>query len=103
MREGKCGKHRILFWKSNALDLSGVLLLWEPVDKGADFGLRAVRIPLGVLLILLLQRAASGVRSLWLTTQSSAAAPWWRHYPVLLRSGAQCPVGRGTGCVGKVS
>lgn len=103
MREGKCGKHRILFWKSNALDLSGVLLLWEPVDKGADFGLRAVRIPLGVLLILLLQRAASGVRSLWLTTQSSATAPCWRHYPVLLRSGAQCPVGRGTGCVGKVS
>lgn len=48
MREGKCGKHRILlFWKNHVLGLSGALLLWKAIDKGAYFGLVAVRIPLG--------------------------------------------------------
>lgn len=102
MRKGESGKHRnrlLLFWKNHALGLSGALLLWEPIDKGAYFGLRAVKIPLGLLLILLggllLQRTASGVMamgytwSLCLTIRASAAARWWHHYPILLRSGSR--------------
>lgn len=72
MREGKCGKHRILlFWKNHVSGLSGAFLLWEPIDKGAYLGLRAVRIPLSLLLTILagvlLQRAASRVRAVGCT------------------------------------